>query len=190
MRRQSDSSDQSGRNSVASNASGRVDSSHSGPDPELVELAEQMNLPVQDLEEFREVFSLVDTDRGGSISIEELGTLMDTLGVKVTPEELEIMVAEIDENGNGEIDFEEFVQVMSRKTSADHSPDEVKSAFKLFAAPEAPDGTISLKDLEDALTNYGRDRLTKEEAQELCSHLDNTDGRFNYRDYVNMTMDQ
>ncbi|KAF4737860.1 Calcium binding protein [Perkinsus olseni] len=159
-------------------------------DPELIELAERMNLPVQDLEEFREVFSLVDIDRGGSISTEELGTLMETLGVKVTPDELEAMVADVDENGNGEIDFDEFVQVMCRKTSGDHSPEEVKAAFKLFAGPDGPDGTITLKDLQHALMSHGEDRLSEEEARELCSHLDHTDGRFNYRDYVNMTMDQ
>merc|ERR1740121_1397622 len=78
------------------------------------------NLSEEDLHEFREIFNLVDTDRGGSIGIEELKRLMDTLGIRTTPEELKLMVSEIDENGNGEIDFDEFVTVMCRKVNTEY----------------------------------------------------------------------
>ena len=37
---------------------------------------------------------------------------MNTLGIDTTPEEIERMVEELDEDSNGEIDFEEFVAVM------------------------------------------------------------------------------
>jgi len=40
---------------------------------------------------------------------------MDTLGIDATPEEIDLMINEIDQDSNGEIDFEEFVAVMSRK---------------------------------------------------------------------------
>lgn len=80
------------------------------------ELLDNGTLTEDDVREFREIFNLVcvvyvylitkvDTDRGGSISTDELAKLMDTLRIPTTPEELHIMVAEIDENGNGEIDF-------------------------------------------------------------------------------------
>ncbi|CAK9059445.1 unnamed protein product, partial [Durusdinium trenchii] len=70
-------------------------------------------------------------------------------------------------NGNGEIDFEEFVQVMCRKVNTDYTADEVRKAFKAalptcklprakFASFDvfsgnAPDGCIRVKDLEQAL---------------------------------------
>lgn len=53
----------------------------------------------------------VDEDKGGSISPQELGSLMETLGLKPNQEELDAMIREIDEDGNGEIEFDEFVQV-------------------------------------------------------------------------------
>ena len=37
-------------------------------------------LSEQELQEFREIFNLVDTDKGGSISVKELHSLMETLG--------------------------------------------------------------------------------------------------------------
>lgn len=60
-----------------------------------------------EVQEFREIFSLVDKDGGGSISKSELGELLETLGVKASPEELDAMLREVDTDGSGEIDFEE-----------------------------------------------------------------------------------
>ena len=57
----------------------------------------------------------VDEDKGGSISPQELGSLMETLGLKPNQEELDAMIREIDEDGNGEIEFDEFVQVAHLK---------------------------------------------------------------------------
>ena len=58
-----------------------------------------------ELAEFREIFNLVDKDKGGSISRDELGELMDTLGIRASKEEIDLMINEIDQDNNGEIDF-------------------------------------------------------------------------------------
>jgi|TARA_B110000305_G_C19140102_1_gene493068 calmodulin len=65
------------------------------------------NLSDEELAEFREIFNLVDRDGGGTITKEELGELMDTLGIDATPEEIDLMINEIDQDSNGEIDFGE-----------------------------------------------------------------------------------
>lgn len=146
-----------------------------------------MHLSDEDLQEFREIFNLVDADRGGSIGTEELARLMDTLGIRTTPEELQLMVSEIDENGNGEIDFDEFVQVMCKKVNTDYTAEEVRKAFKVFAGG-APDGSIRVKDLEKALQVYGRDKLSAEEAKNLVAQIECVDGHFRYDEYVTMMM--
>mmetsp|Transcript_51640 Transcript_51640/g.102629 ORF Transcript_51640/g.102629 Transcript_51640/m.102629 type:complete len:172 (+) Transcript_51640:55-570(+) len=147
------------------------------------------NLPEEDLKEFREIFDLVDTDRSGTIGTEELGRLMDTLGVRTTPEELKLMVSEIDEDGNGEIDFDEFVQVMCRKVNTDYSAPEVRKAFRNVAG-NAPEGTIRVKDLEKMLQSYGRDRLTAEETKDLLAQIESQNGLFRYSEYISMMMDE
>jgi len=50
------------------------------------------------------------------------------------------MINEIDKNNDGEIDFGEFVAVMSRKVQATYTAEEVKNAFKVseFAAVSFP----------------------------------------------------
>ena len=75
---------------------------HSG----CLSVSQHPHLTDEELAEFREIFNLVDLDKGGSISKDELKQLMNTLGLKPSQEELDQMVDEIDEDGNGEIDFD------------------------------------------------------------------------------------
>ena len=69
-------------------------------------------LTEQQIEEFHEVFNLFDKDGGGSISNSELGIVMRTLGQNPTETEIEVMIKEVDEDGNGEINFQEFCGLM------------------------------------------------------------------------------
>ncbi|KAJ0407246.1 hypothetical protein P43SY_008021 [Pythium insidiosum] len=100
--------------------------------PQILKIFRNMsqNLTAEELAEFREIFNLVDRDRGGSITKVELGELMDTLGIDTSPEEIDLMIHEIDQDSNGEIDFDEFVAVMSRKVNATYTSEQVKNAFR------------------------------------------------------------
>ena len=111
---------------------------------------------------------------------------MATVGIHTSQAEIDKIVAEIDENNDGEIQFEEFVAVMSRKVSASYSSDEVIEAFKLFAG-NCPPGYISLEQLEVILTQYGTKKLPIEKAMKLIENLDTDDnGFFNFEQYVSL----
>merc|ERR1719450_443194 len=138
------------------------------------------HLTDEELNEFLEIFNLVDLDNGGSISKDELKQLMNTLGLKPSQEELDAMVNEIDSDGNGEIDFDEFVTVMSRKVNTSYSPAQVKAAFKVFER-DCPAGFVSMAALEQALTTYGSEKLSLSDAQELLSQIEpDENGQINY----------
>lgn len=64
----------------------------------------------EELQEFREIFDLVDEDKSGEISKDELKKLMITLGLKPTDEQIDAMMKEVDEDESGDIDFSEFVK--------------------------------------------------------------------------------
>ena len=72
-------------------------------------------LSEEEIEVLREVFASFDADGGGSIDEEELGVAMKALGAPVSATELSALVKEIDEDGNGEIDFEECVPANRRR---------------------------------------------------------------------------
>ena len=51
----------------------------------------------------------------GTITTKELGTVMRSLGQNPTEAELQDMINEVDADGNGTIDFPEFLALMARK---------------------------------------------------------------------------
>lgn len=51
----------------------------------------------------------------GFITVEELATIIRSADGNPTTEEIQEMISEVDIDGNGRIDFEEFMNIMSRK---------------------------------------------------------------------------
>lgn len=76
--------------------------------------------------------SCLFTDGDGTITTKELGTVMRSLGQNPTEAELQDMVNEVDADGNGTIDFPEFLTMMARKMKDTDSEEEIKEAFKVF----------------------------------------------------------
>lgn len=67
------------------------------------------------------------------LTIQELSTVMRSLGLQASQEELQEMMTEADEDGSGSIEFEEFLSMMKRKMKENESSmDDVKAAFKVF----------------------------------------------------------
>merc|ERR1712166_1368046 len=145
-----------------------------------------MSLTEDELSEFREIFNLVDADGSSEISREELGELISTLGLKASQEELDRMIDEIDMDGDGTIDFDEFCSVMSHRVSQTYTPDEVKHAFKVFQG-DAPPGYVQVKYLEKALNTYSGDKQAVTDGIDLLMQVDpDGTGYINYQEYVDM----
>jgi calmodulin len=83
-------------------------------------------LTEEQIAEFKEAFSLFDKDGDGTITTKELGTAMRSLGQNPTEAELQDMVNEVDADGNGTIDFLEFLTMMARKMKDTDSEEELK----------------------------------------------------------------
>merc|ERR1712118_654492 len=87
-------------------------------------------LTEEQIAEFKEAFSLFDKDGDGTITTKELGTVMRSLGQNQTEAELQDMINEVD--GNGTIDFPEFLSLMARKMKDTDTEEELIEAFKVF----------------------------------------------------------
>ncbi|PRP85535.1 calmodulin-like protein [Planoprotostelium fungivorum] len=145
-----------------------------------------LQLSEEDANEFREIFDLVDQDGSGKISPAELGELTKKLGLKYSESQLEMMVREIDIDRNGEIDFEEFITVMSRQVQPSYTPQQLKHAFSVFSTCDK-EGHINVNDLEYALTMWTTDKLPREKAHRLIKQISpDSLSEIDYNEFINV----
>jgi len=148
----------------------------------LSKMADQ--LTEEQIAEFKEAFSLFDKDGDGTITTKELGTVMRSLGQNPTEAELQDMINEVDADGNGTIDFPEFLTMMARKMKDTDSEEEIREAFRVF--DKDGNGYISAAELRHVMTNLG-EKLTDEEVDEMIREADiDGDGQVNYEEFVTM----
>ncbi|CAB4013129.1 calmodulin 12 [Paramuricea clavata] len=141
----------------------------------------ERELTQDQIKEFEEAFLLFDTDCSGTISIDELEVVMNSLGQRPTDEELKRMIAEADADGNGEVDFEEFLSLM-KKQMKDMDPEaELRELFQVFDMNS--DGKISAVEVQTIMSQQG-ERINNEELQELIREADlDGDGFINFQEF-------
>jgi Ca2+-binding EF-hand superfamily protein len=66
-------------------------------------------------DELRAVFQVFDQNKNGYITAAELKSAMINLGERLTTEELQAMINAADIDGDGQIDYNEFLQMMRKK---------------------------------------------------------------------------
>ncbi|KAJ2773363.1 hypothetical protein IWQ56_001023 [Coemansia nantahalensis] len=103
---------------------------------------------------YREAFSLFDKDGSGTITSDELRELLKSLGHRPSDQELSDMINEVDMDGNGEIDFDEFVGMMERQRARTFITDaELETVFN--KVDEDKDGSISDRQAHAAVKLLG-----------------------------------
>ena len=75
---------------------------------------------------------MFDANGDGGITFEELGVVLRSMGQNPSDQELMEMIHELDEDGSGTVDFEEFVTLMVKKSADDELNDDIEEAFKVF----------------------------------------------------------
>ena len=71
----------------------------------------KVSLSEEDVAEIKEMFKEIDVDGSGSITSEELQKVLKEQGAKLHEAVTHVMVAMADTDGDGQINFEEFVQM-------------------------------------------------------------------------------
>ena len=68
----------------------------------------------------------------GTIDAKELKVAMRALGFEPKKEEIRKMIADVDKDGSGVIDFTEFLDMMTVKMAERNPQEEMLKAFRLF----------------------------------------------------------
>nr|XP_039253371.1 uncharacterized protein LOC120330477 [Styela clava] len=70
-------------------------------------------LTQQQISAFKEAFDLFDKNGGGTIDALELQKTLESVGIFLEEDEIHDVMMRLDKDGNGEIDFEEFLNMMT-----------------------------------------------------------------------------
>ncbi|PKA55452.1 Caltractin [Apostasia shenzhenica] len=109
---------------------------------------------------------------------------MRALGFEMTKERIDQMIDEVDKDGNGAIDFEEFVCMMTSKIEERDTQEELKKAFQII--DQDSDGRISVEDITKISLELG-ESFTREEIMEMIEVADfDGDGDVDEKEFVSI----
>ncbi|XP_070139467.1 uncharacterized protein TpnC41C isoform X1 [Drosophila kikkawai] len=118
----------------------------------------------------RNAFNAFDPEKNGYINTAMVGTILSMLGHQLDDATLADIIAEVDEDGSGQIEFEEFTTLAARflvEEDAEAMMAELKEAFRLY--DKEGNGYITtgvlreiLRELDDKLTNDDLDMMIEE----------------------------
>merc|ERR1712084_32625 len=141
-------------------------------------------LPADEVAEMKEAFDLFDNDASGAISVNELTAAMKSLGFDVKHAVVYNMVADLDSDGSGEIEFGEFLEVMCAKITDKNTMEEIDRVFKLFDKDR--NGTLEADDLSRVCKELGEE-MSEEDVREVIQRADlDGDGVVNLDDFYNV----
>jgi len=122
------------------------------------------------LNEIKEAFKKFDRDGSGFIDASELHATMKMMGATVTKEQVRGMIASVDDDGNGTVEFEEFLVIMARRILMHEGAMEMEAAIKLFEVDMR--GRIECSEIRSLLCTFGEAPLSEVELDELLRLAD------------------
>jgi|TARA_B110000902_G_C13909090_1_gene437538 Ca2+-binding EF-hand superfamily protein len=125
-----------------------------------------------EIEEIKEAFDLFDTDGSGTIDPQELKAAMQSLGFEAKNATIYQMIGDIDASGDGQIDFEEFLDMMTAKMSDKDSREDIQKVFALF--DDDTTGKITLRNLQRVARELG-ETMSDTELLEMIDRADMDD---------------
>ncbi|KAF7838592.1 putative calcium-binding protein CML15 [Senna tora] len=131
-------------------------------------------LPVNQLNQLRDIFARFDMDSDGSLTILELAALLRSLGLKPSGDQIHVLLAAMDSNGNGSVEFDELVKVILPDMNEEilFNQEQLLEVFKCF--DRDGNGYITAAELAGAMAKMGQP-LTYRELTEMIKEAD-TDG--------------
>jgi calmodulin len=97
------------------------------------------------------------------------------------------MVNEIDADGDGAIDFPEFLTMMLRKMNEGDPEKELRDVFMVFDKDQS--GTISADELRNVMKVIG-EKLTDQEIEDAIKLADTTgDGEVSYDEFIQFILE-
>nr|GEW39324.1 probable calcium-binding protein CML23 [Tanacetum cinerariifolium] len=143
--------------------------------------------------QLKQVFKFFDIDGDGKISQPELTNVLLTFGQEKSMATIEAqgILKEVDFNGDGFIDLDEFMTIMDgskpifASSKEDNGDDELRNAFMVFDSDK--NGLISAKELQSVLTSLGCSNSKLGQCRKMIKGVDKDgDGFVDFDEFKSM----
>ncbi|KAK3858155.1 hypothetical protein Pcinc_035631, partial [Petrolisthes cinctipes] len=151
------------------------------------------NTTVMDLLEEEQItalekaFNSFDTDAKGYITPETVGVILRMMGVKISEKHLQEVIAETDEDGSGQLEFEEFAELAAKfliEEDQEALQTELKEAFRIY--DREGNGYISVHTLKEILRELDS-RLTEDDLDCIIEEIDEDgSGTIDFNEFMKM----
>lgn len=141
-------------------------------------------LQSEQLKQLRDIFARFDMDGDGSLTHLELAALLRSLGLKPTGDQIHAMLADMDANGNGSVEFDELVSALLPDMTEQVfiNQEQLAEVFQLF--DRDGNGYITPAELAGAMAKMGHP-LTYRELSEMMREADtNGDGVISFQEFA------
>nr|1SCM_B Chain B, MYOSIN REGULATORY LIGHT CHAIN [Argopecten irradians] len=136
-------------------------------------------LPQKQIQEMKEAFSMIDVDRDGFVSKEDIKAISEQLGRAPDDKELTAMLKE----APGPLNFTMFLSIFSDKLSGTDSEETIRNAFAMFDEQETK--KLNIEYIKDLLENMG-DNFNKDEMRMTFKEAPVEGGKFDYVKFTAM----
>lgn len=124
------------------------------------------------IESLRKAFDSFDTDKVGYITTETVKTILRMMGVKISEKNLAEVISETDEDGSGQLEFEEFVSLAAKflvEEDEESLKAELKEAFRIY--DKEGQGYITTQVLREILIEIDG-KLTSDDLDGIIEEVD------------------
>uniref|UniRef100_F6Y7K6 Calmodulin-like protein 4 n=2 Tax=Callithrix jacchus TaxID=9483 RepID=F6Y7K6_CALJA len=157
--------------------SGNSEPTGGSRDPRMAKFLSQ-----DQINEYKECFSLYDKRQRGKIKASDLMVAMRCLGASPTPGEVQRHLHTHGIDGNGELDFSTFLTIMHMQIKQEDPKKEILLA--MLMADKEKKGYIMASDLRSKLTRLG-EKLTHKEVDDLFREADiEPNGKVKYDEFI------
>lgn len=117
----------------------------------MLKLKTREGFSIAEVKQFKVVFDRFDDNNNGEVEVLELADMLRYLGRTVKLDELQVVISQVDFNGSGALEFEEFLRLMRI-----HREEEVNKIRKVYNRL-VPEGTTFLPKakLSEAMATLG-----------------------------------
>lgn len=130
------------------------------------------------------IFSAIDRNKDGRLCYTDLRLGFHELGIQIADDDLKIMMNEVDQDGDGAINFSEMLTIMIRMHKQTR---ESQNLLKVFEVMDK-DGNkrISKSELKKALKLYCNKKVSSEEMDKIMQEVDfDNDGFISFVEFSN-----